>query len=158
MSFSKKDYTKEYSKLHYTKQLLESNKERKRLTNSLVELVSAVCEQIAEESEVGTFVQLEEKFVLRIAKFHSLYGSQKFLVVERFHDEDIDLGVIADKEPSSFFALHHDQDCLIQVADKESFLYVVNNLIAIINAFQADTEATIGKLREAFKKLKVISD
>jgi hypothetical protein len=150
---NRKEYIRSYSSNHYTKKLLESNKERKRLTRQLTTLVCVIAEQIAEHCEVGVSSECElGKF--KVVQVESYLGSKKFFAIEvgtSFH-------VITDKEPGTEFHLNNDPDAKVTVASKETFIDFANNALRIIKKFEVETDKVIDELKETIKRIVIIAE
>jgi hypothetical protein len=128
----------------YTKELLEKNNERKRLTNSLVAIVNEVAHDIAYAVPTGAASSPYE--VIRI---ETVTGSEKFLAIKVNGDH---LVFSSQAEPESSFLCMND--IKVGTVSREQYLTLANNLPEVIEAFSIHTDKGIHMVRRAFNHLK----
>lgn len=135
----------------YTKDLIERNEQRRRLTKQLAQLVNDVATIIAENAEPGKVVEIEGVGTYSVSPYITHLGEHNLLWVS--DSKTSSARVFVSREPGSIIKM--DGTALtLQVASKDEYLNFANNLHAIINAFETDADTAISALHEGFAKLR----
>ena len=136
-------------RMDYTKDLLAKGEERKRLTAQLTDLATRVADEIAHSVPVGTIVFVDPRHY-KVIRIESNLGGQTFLAVN-LDDEDY---YVFDGNVGGKRYLHGDFGCPIYSADRDAYLHLVNNLLKVAAAFEAEEQQVIDALRKGFEALK----
>lgn len=143
-------------RLDYTKDLLAKGKERKRLTEQLVELVDQVANQISDTVPAGREVAVNGA-IYKISTYRSNLSTQDLLAVVTFAGEYHEEERIFGKGVGGSGYLHGDFGCPYHSADASQYLELANHLPEVIAAFQADEQKSVDALRQGFERLKAVA-
>ena len=135
-------------RMEYTKDLLAKGEERKRLTAQLADLATRVADEIANSVSVDTIVFVDPRYY-KVVRVESNLGGQTFLATNHDNDYYVFDGHVGGKR-----YLHGDLGCPIYSADRDAYLHLVNNLLKVAAAFEAEEQQVIDALRKGFEALK----
>ncbi len=136
--------------VRYTMRLLQNGKKRRRLTNDLLEICNLLADDIVEVVESGTEVMVEGRRVA-VRRYESLLSQVDYLEID--NEEGIP-GVIARKPSGTSFFLDEDEDTEVKVADRDTFLWFINNIFDVIRSFEIEQEQAIENLRRALYRFR----
>jgi len=142
----------------YTKELREKGQERIRLTKQLQEMLLKVAEEIAENVDEGTEVEVADA-LYRVHRYESNIGSFRTIVIS-YPDEyrHMCYRAIDNESPGSEYYLHRDFNSVVVVAERDEFLHFANHLPEIVRAFEAKEDEVIAELRSTFEKLRKLAE
>ncbi len=138
----------------YMEELRQKGKERQRLTDQLVDIISHEANELAYTVPVGTGCTVNDERY-EIIEIRSNVGYEWFLAVE---DEEGYWQTFAqDTTIGSGYYLHGDFGAYVAVADRDAWLKLANDLPDVIKAFGAEEQKVIARLRAAFDRLKALT-
>lgn len=128
--------------------LINSGKERERLTKKTIKLAADVATQIANAVAKGTEIKIKEK-TITVRWISSKIGTFKTI---GFLQPDGSYKYIADWTPDEGFYLHNDFDTYVKVCNKDEFMFFIKHLREIIENFAIKNEEIIAEIKKAIRK------